>query len=201
MALSFSQDEDEDVELHEDNSRPDSPVGSVPQPAPSKARKKKKGKKKGKVAPTAVQSPGEADADYLELEEICGVAGRATSSGSSQKKESRFSRKASQLLAVDPKFLKAEDELRRIFGSKVINSVERREDGGGSMGNWRRRPPNRRGPRAVKKCLLSTNLEQCPRGDVSMELLVEKNGLQYFRYRGWLRCPDTLVDVRGEWQC
>jgi hypothetical protein len=57
---------------------------------------------------------------------------------------------------VDPRHLRAEDELRRIFGSKVINAVERSGEGSGMMGGGRRRQPPRRGSRVMplKKTLL-----------------------------------------------
>ena len=59
----------------------------------------------------------------------------------------------------------------RIFGSKVINAVERSGEGGGLMSGRRRQPP-RRGSRVLsKKTLLVSPLEHWPRpeGGLSME--------------------------------
>ncbi len=97
-------------------------------------------------------------------------------------------RSVAEILAVDPRHLRAEDELRRIFGSKVINAVERSGEGSGMMGGGRRRQPPRRGSRVMplKKTLLVIPSEHwpCLEGGLSMECCDTKDGLQFFRCVG-----------------
>ena len=91
---------------------------------------------------------------------------------------------ASEVLGVDSRYLRAGDELRRIFGSKVINAVERSGEGGGMLSGRKRQPP-RRGARGLfKKTLLVTPLEHWPRpeGGLSMVCTDTKEGLNFFRW-------------------
>lgn len=83
-----------------------------------------------------------------------------------------------EILGVDPRYLRAEDELRRIFGSKVINAAERSGDGA-----RKRQIPHRGGRVSLKKTLLVTPHEHWPRpdGGLSMECTDTKDGLNYFR--------------------
>lgn len=84
------------------------------------------------------------------------------------------------ILQVDPKFLIAENELRRIFGSKVVNSFER----GQQAGNSRQSLAGRRGgSHSHRKTILVSPSEHWPRwdGSLSMELLESSNGVNYFR--------------------
>lgn len=86
---------------------------------------------------------------------------------------------STSVLLVDPKHLKAENELRKIFGSKVVNSFENKQGAGSSrhMHGARRLAHNPR------KTILVSSSNYWPRwdGSMSMELLETKDGLQYFR--------------------
>ncbi|XP_073315779.1 uncharacterized protein [Primulina huaijiensis] len=86
----------------------------------------------------------------------------------------------SSILLVDPKFLKAENELRRIFGSKVVNSYERSH----SSVNSRQIHGGRRGSHNLRRTILISPSEHWPRwdGSLSMELLETRDGVHYFRY-------------------
>ncbi|XP_043716492.1 transcription factor 25 [Telopea speciosissima] len=86
----------------------------------------------------------------------------------------------SSVLLVDPKFLRAENELRRIFGSKVVNSFENSHNSGSS----RQMRGGRRGSHNPRKTILVAPSGHWPRwdGSLSMELLESKNGVHYFRY-------------------
>ncbi|KAG8368000.1 hypothetical protein BUALT_Bualt16G0131100 [Buddleja alternifolia] len=86
----------------------------------------------------------------------------------------------SSILQVDPKFLNAENELRRIFGSKVVNSYERSH----LPVNSRMMRGSRRGSHNHKRSILVSPSEHWPRwdGSLSMELLVTRDDVHYFRY-------------------
>ncbi|KAL3835337.1 hypothetical protein ACJIZ3_010073 [Penstemon smallii] len=86
----------------------------------------------------------------------------------------------SAILQVDPKFLNAESEMRRIFGSKVVNSHERSR----LPTNTRQMRGGRRGIHNLKKTIIVSPCEHWPRwdGSLSMEILETKDGVNYFRY-------------------
>ncbi|KAI3812234.1 hypothetical protein L1987_16941 [Smallanthus sonchifolius] len=84
------------------------------------------------------------------------------------------------ILQVDAKFLSADNELRRIFGSKVVDSFEKSNQAGSS----RLGRAGRRAIHSYKKTIIISPSEHWPRwdGSLSMELLECKNGYNYFRY-------------------
>ncbi|CAK9211367.1 unnamed protein product [Sphagnum jensenii] len=153
-------------------------------------RKKSKGKKKGKPFGSAAAAAADSliskdDECVDDLIEKLAISHGDSDSVSESPSQSGV-RSVAEILAVDPRHLRAEDELRRIFGSKVINAVERSGEGSGMMGGGRRRQPPRRGSRVMplKKTLLVTPSEHWPRleGGLSMECCDTKDGLQFFRY-------------------
>lgn len=83
------------------------------------------------------------------------------------------------VLQVDPKYLNAENELRRIFGSRVVNSFEK----GHQAGSSRQPRGGRRGNQSHRKTILVCPLEHWPRwdGSLSMELVETRDGISYFR--------------------
>lgn len=83
------------------------------------------------------------------------------------------------VLLVDPKFLSAENELRRIFGSKVVKSQERNN----TSVNTRPMRGVRRGSHNLKKTVLVSPSQHWPRwdGSLTMELLKTIDGVHYFR--------------------
>ena len=83
---------------------------------------------------------------------------------------------------MDPRYLRAEEELRRIFGSKVINAVEKGDGPGMQAGRKRQQP--RGGRVSFKKTLLATphgHWGGRPEGGLSMECTDTKDGLNFFR--------------------
>ncbi|KAL0354358.1 UNVERIFIED_CONTAM: Transcription factor 25 [Sesamum radiatum] len=86
----------------------------------------------------------------------------------------------SSIMQVDPKFLSAENELRRIFGSRVVKSHERSQ----LSVNSRLIRGGRRGNHNLKKTVLVSPSQHWPRwdGSLTMELLESKDGVHYFRY-------------------
>lgn len=87
---------------------------------------------------------------------------------------------SSSVLQVEPKMLNAETELRRIFGSKVVNSLGRSHQAGPSRQNR----GARRGNHNHRKTILVSPLEHWPRwdGSFSMEYLETKDHYHYFRF-------------------
>lgn len=85
----------------------------------------------------------------------------------------------SSVLIVDPKYLKAENELRKIFGSKVVNSFENQHSVGSS-----RQMHGARQAAYLRKTYLASPSGLWPRWDnsMTMELLETKDGMHYFRY-------------------
>jgi len=83
------------------------------------------------------------------------------------------------VLLVDPKHLKAENELRKIFGLKVINFFENNH----SAGRSRQMHGVRRVAHNPRRMILVSPPNYWPRwdGSMSMELLETKDGVHYFR--------------------
>lgn len=84
------------------------------------------------------------------------------------------------ILQVDPKYLRAENELRRIFGSKVVNSFQKNQQTRNS-GQIR---GGRRGSHNHRRVILVSPSEHWPRwdGSLSMEFLETRDGYHYFKY-------------------
>ncbi|WOK96482.1 hypothetical protein Cni_G05189 [Canna indica] len=159
------------------------PVAKKPAEAvPSSNRKSKKKKKKNKE-----ENGAEKSLDSI-LEELSintkqsknqMMSDNVKASGNEIHKNNRKNDR-SPVLAVDPKFLKAENELRKIFGSKVVNSFENQH----GVGSSRQIHGGRRGAYNLRKTVLASPSTFWPRWDnsLSMELLETKDGMHYFRY-------------------
>lgn len=83
------------------------------------------------------------------------------------------------LLEADPKYLNAGNELRRIFGSKVVKSFERNHQASSS----RQVRGGRRVNHLARKTYLVSPSDHWPRldGSLSMEFLDTRDGYHYFR--------------------
>ncbi|RRT37064.1 hypothetical protein B296_00051741 [Ensete ventricosum] len=86
----------------------------------------------------------------------------------------------SSVLVIDPKYLKAENELRKIFGSKVVNSFENQH----RVGSSRQMHGGRQAAYNLRKTYLASPSGFWPRWDnsMTMDLLETKDGMHYFRY-------------------
>lgn len=186
-----------DVDSDQEDSKP-GPAGEdyshVSTSAKPKNKKKKKKKNKAKISSFEPKKDTSADlhlerlnvtgtectSDHDSLDAHSGKTEPLTNSGMGGKYIS--AKCTSEILSVDPKFLRAEDELKRIFGSKVINA---RENSSNSE-NQRRKQGLRRGPRNfhTRRTILVVPLDYWPRwdGSLSMELVETKEGLHFFRY-------------------
>lgn len=179
-------DEDEDEDNKEDSSEAFVEKKVAPTVNVTKSKKKKsKGKKKGKtVTPTVPETHPTSEDSVDELLEKLALERLGETTSTSETVTSWPGLNVSDVLAVDPRYLRAEDELRRIFGSKVINAVEKSGEGSGLVSGRRRQPSRRGGRNLLKKSLLVTPLEHWPRleGGLTMECTDQKEGLSFFRY-------------------
>ncbi|XP_058102417.1 uncharacterized protein LOC131246371 [Magnolia sinica] len=150
-------------------------------------RKTKKKKKRNKEDPTSAKNNTEKQLDLI-LESLSIDTNRQaesvkTKTANAKGQANSVKHCASSILAVEPKFLRAENELRRIFGSKVVSSFENNHNSGSS----RQMHGGRRGPRGShnpRKTILVTPSGFWPRwdGSLSMELLETKDDQHFFRY-------------------
>ncbi|CAL5063399.1 unnamed protein product [Urochloa decumbens] len=190
--LGGGDDEEEDKEDEAERNEPLSyteqrhsvqkkPTNAVPETN----KKSKKKKKKGKAEPSSTKSKDEQSLDSI-LEDLS-IEKKPTHQrvhqsdrGAGKEIETNEDR-ATSVLAIDPKHLKGENEMRRIFGSKVVDSFE----------NQRNMPSSSRQVRGVRrvahnprKTLLVSPPSYWPPWDksISMDLLETKSGLNYFRY-------------------
>ncbi|PKA55795.1 hypothetical protein AXF42_Ash012087 [Apostasia shenzhenica] len=148
--------------------------------------KSKKKKKKNKEVHKSTKLKAEESLDSL-LENLSINVNPANENNYNHTKvENEISLDASStggspsVLTVDPKYLKAENELRKIFGSRVVSSFENNSVGGSS----RQMYGVRRVTHNPRRTILVTPSSYWPRwdGSLSMELMETKDGLRYFRY-------------------
>ncbi|KAL1935499.1 hypothetical protein VTP01DRAFT_4639 [Rhizomucor pusillus] len=146
---------------------------------PSKAKQQqqssgsKKGKKKNKKKKTAAESKKKTGSDMSmqELDEILkqvsveskdqGETGTATENNTEQRRS---------LLSVEYKYLDAEAEMKRMFGSRVVNSESRLHPSGRNL---------------KKQKLANPKVDWYPyrRQGLSMETVDTKNGISYFVFK------------------
>ena len=141
FAALLGSDEEEEVEEEEVE---EEEVEPEPEPEPEPERKKtpkrggNKGKKNRKQAQQRVDED-EEDIDAL-VKEVTGIdVSSPAPAKEGDGKRGKVEATASSLLTVDMRNMKAEDELKRIFGGRVISAVEAEEVGkaGGRSGAFR----------------------------------------------------------------
>lgn len=150
----------------------------------SNQKSKKKKKKKNKAAPSSSANKGESLLDKA-LENVSLDANSSRNQPEPvktrpEKVREEFTKQyAPSILQVDPKCLNPENELRRIFGSKVVKSFERSNLASSS----RQVRGTRRGSHHARKTILVSPSEHWPRwdGSLSMEFLETRDGYHYFR--------------------
>ncbi|CAN1855510.1 Transcription factor 25 [Linum perenne] len=157
----------------------------------SNPKSKKKKKKKGKAG-AASNNANKVEGTLEEALEMLSMGAKTSAAPEPNRAESKNSKKMSSretvkrpqeqsILVVDPKHLNPENELRRIFGSKVVKSIEKDSQASSSR---QVRGGARRGNHHTRKTVLVSPSEHWPRwdGSLTMEFLEAKEGLQYFRY-------------------
>ncbi|KAF2315110.1 hypothetical protein GH714_038176 [Hevea brasiliensis] len=152
----------------------------------SSQKSKKKKKKKNKAAPSSSTNKGEKLLDEaLETVSLDVNSSRnqpdpvKTGLENAKLREEFTKQCAPSILQVDPKCLNPENELRRIFGSKVVKSFERSNQASSS----RQVRGARRGSHHTRKTILVSPSEHWPRwdGSLSMEFLETRDGYHHFR--------------------
>ncbi|KAE8703617.1 hypothetical protein F3Y22_tig00110467pilonHSYRG00146 [Hibiscus syriacus] len=145
----------------------------------SSNKSKKKKKKKGKESSLSTdknETPLDVNLDDLSLD----FESSSHQSGRNRPLSENVKHTKPSILLVDPKYLNVENELRRIFGSKVIKSFEKSNQSSSS----RQVRGGRRGNHHIRKTVLISPSDHWPRwdGSLSMEFLETKDGYNYFRY-------------------
>lgn len=147
----------------------------------SKKKKKRKGKDGSLKSTDEVEEPLDAILENISLEATSyGNHGVPAKANTNTKAGNKLVKHVPSILQVDAKFLNAENELRRIFGSKVVKSFEKSSQTGSS----RQIRGGRHGTHTHRKTILVTPLDHWPRwdGSFSMEFLETRDGYHYFRY-------------------
>ncbi|KAM7276189.1 hypothetical protein ACFE04_018055 [Oxalis oulophora] len=190
--LDDHQDDDEESEIVDDTSKVSiedddrlPPLQSKSNNHKSKKNKKKKKNKDGSslVAADKADKSFDLDFDSLSLEgnSSAGHSNEKTENGKVERRND-VKHDLTSVLQVDPKYLNVENELRRIFGSKVVKSFEKSNPS--AAGTSRQVRGGSRATHYIRKTNLVSPSEHWPRwdGSFSMEFMETKNGRHYFRY-------------------
>ncbi|XVF33045.1 hypothetical protein REPUB_Repub17cG0134500 [Reevesia pubescens] len=146
-------------------------------------KKKKKKSKEGSSSKDKHETPLDAALDTLSLDFISSshqYGPNKRISENAKVRDDLVKQSTPSILQVDPKYLNVENELRRIFGSKVVRSFEKSNQSSSS----RQVRGGRRGSHHIRRSVLISPSDHWPRwdGSVSMEFLETKDGYHYFRY-------------------
>ncbi|RDX89077.1 hypothetical protein CR513_29243, partial [Mucuna pruriens] len=146
----------------------------------SNSKSKKKKKKKNKDNATANKMGDEKELDLILEDLSLNVNTLAEQSISTKDMNKSVKQHTTSILQVDPKYLNAENELRRIFGAKVVKSFESNNQASSSR---QMRGVRGRGHYTLRKSVLVTPTDNWLRCDdsLSMQFLEIKNGYNYFR--------------------
>ncbi|KAI9202059.1 transcriptional repressor TCF25-domain-containing protein [Polychytrium aggregatum] len=154
----------------------DEPEAPVAPQAPKKSKKSKPKKKKGgksaakQEAVEAVDDLDEIDRTIQEINAKYGkVAGAAPLAAASSSKQADSSSSLASLLSVDARHMDADAEMRRMFGSKIIEEEIKKK----------------RYVRMTKKMLFATPRDTWPRIDkigITMDVLRNEDGCTYYTF-------------------
>ncbi|XP_066156693.1 ribosome quality control complex subunit TCF25 [Euwallacea fornicatus] len=140
-----------------------------------KKKRKKRKKKSGKQTSAHRSSEDNADVDEVErslreVNRLLGESSHVTAASNQRSQEKSSHRKTA--LSVQHKHLNPNNELKRIFGSKVIQAEHKRKSRGGFR------------PHTKTTWMVSCkdNWPQVGKSGLSMNLLETKEGLHYFAY-------------------
>uniref|UniRef100_A0A383V684 Transcription factor 25 n=1 Tax=Tetradesmus obliquus TaxID=3088 RepID=A0A383V684_TETOB len=194
-----ASDEAQSDEADEQQQQQQQPV-QLPQPASasstgSNASKKKKTKQKKKQAgkqkaaaaagaadsgPEQQQDEEDIDALLQQLNMAPAAAAAAaaqqpasTAAGASSSSSSSAAKQLLPLLGVDPRRIRGDAELRRMFGAGVVHAVDREQAGGDRRGRGGGATASARAAvrrRQLKKCLLVTPAEHWPNVDSGISM-------------------------------
>ncbi|KAJ7951409.1 transcription factor 25 [Quillaja saponaria] len=146
-----------------------------------KAKKKKKSKENSSSTKDTVEENLDAILENLDVNSSSEQHFSSKAKGAYTEDHNNAVKQCSvSILQVDQKHLNAENELKRIFGSKVVKSFE----SSNQVGSCRQIRGIRRGNYTLRKTFLVTPANHWPRwdGSLSMEFLETRGGCNYFRY-------------------
>ncbi|KAG2290498.1 hypothetical protein Bca52824_050102 [Brassica carinata] len=175
---------EKEAEIDDEEKKKDEEADTVQPPSSKNKSKKKKNKKKPKESRSNVVVKSETTFD--ETLEALSLGTNSIQEEVQETKPSSSSSSSSRpVLEIDPKYLNLENELRRMYGSKVVRSLESSTQAGAGGGPSRQvRGGRRGGVHHITKTVLITPMENWARWDrsFSMEFLETKDGYNYFRY-------------------
>lgn len=155
--------------------------GGTPIHENAKRKKKKKKKKSGKHSSTQRSSEDNADIDEVErsVREVNRLLGETQTIKLAAPCENRSEKtiKGKDILFIQTRHLNPNNELKRIFGSKIIQTEHKRKNRSSGCGG--------RGSSHLRSTFMVSCKENWPpvsKCGLSMNLIETKNGFQYFSY-------------------
>ena len=201
FALLGGDDDDDDDTPEESEEEPEPPpVVKEPTPPPASKKKKKKKKKKTKAADDDEADEaliGDDDDGMAEITAALKEIGETMPAPRPERDALSADASVSgrdALMCVDTRRLKAEDELRSIFGASVIRAVET-EDGGNANANANALGHIGRNPRAPGK----GGKMQAKLTNARSMLVTPKDGWPPYRAKGTglaMECVDAAGSVK-----
>ncbi|XP_023012489.1 nuclear localized protein 1 [Leptinotarsa decemlineata] len=172
----LNQQSHSESEVKEDDNETEAAKSCEGEPHEIKRKKKKKKKKSGKHVSTQRSSEDNADIDEVErsVREVNRLLGEnyvpKVTSHTNVKQDKTSYRK--NTLSVQHKHLNPNNELKRIFGSKVIPTDHKRKNRSGGRGHAK--------PITMVNC--RDSYPNAGKSGLSMNYIENKNGIQYFSY-------------------
>ncbi|KAI8997029.1 transcriptional repressor TCF25-domain-containing protein [Pilobolus umbonatus] len=160
-----NEEEEEEEESIEEIEEEKPVIKSITEKPPSKNSKKKNKKKKGKYEGTPAKKV--EDISMKELDKVLKDMNKKSNANSTA--NSTSSDVCRDLLSVNYRYLDAEAEMKRLFGSHVVNTENRVSH-----------------QRTLKKSKFTTPKSEWPpykRNGLSMELTENKDGISYYTYK------------------
>ncbi|XP_014262295.2 transcription factor 25 [Cimex lectularius] len=173
--LSHSESEVKEDDDHETAGSLNAQEGAIDVKDASRRKKKKKKKKPCKIPSSNTRSSEDNIEDEVEksVREVNALLGEIQGVGPVQSSDVQIPSSARKgVLSVDHRMLNPNNELRRIFGAKIIQSEQMKKRGRGSRGH-------------LKTTWLVSPKDywyQIEKPGLSMKLVETKNGVQYFSY-------------------
>lgn len=147
------EDQDEDGSDHDTEAvtQPSEPAPAPSKPVDSDKKKKKKNKKKAKAKKSGAAEDLAGTSETTELDEIDRALKELATDGSQRSQgadvpistrnpsDPVFPKTPQELLSIEPKFLNATNEMRRLFGNVVLENFDQSEDTGTGRRRGRQR--------------------------------------------------------------
>ncbi|KAG2232357.1 hypothetical protein INT48_007372 [Thamnidium elegans] len=175
------EEEEEEEEKREEEEKIPEPVIEKPvvEKASSKKSKNKKKNKKNNKSDTSSKKKDEEDISMRELDKVIKEINKKAPKGNKNNKNLNTEERR-QLLSVNYRFLDAEAEMKRLFGSHVVNSENRASQG-----------------RVIKKSKFASPKSDWPpykRNGLSMENVETIDGITYYAFRHSEQYQDVQLE-------